>query len=204
MISGFNTSAQVLVRSVAEHMEILVAIIDDHALAKAFEITKTPEDANKFWKSHISNNKLRPRIKSVWMEFFRGDRDAAKFFGNWGNASYDELCAISHPSFLGCGYAMLATKSVPDDGWPGMLGDRSLSSIGTIQTYISYFFPLILAIGEFPFISSPNQHEISICYDDKAELHQHIHKGRSVLGSLVLSLHFEPNLKYIYPAENIS
>jgi hypothetical protein len=204
MISGFNTSAQVLVRSAAEHMEVLVAIIDDRAVAKAFETTKTPEDANRFWKSYISNNKLRPRIKSVWMEFFGGDRGPAKAFANWGSAFYDELCAISHPSFFGCGGAMLSTKSVLYDGWPAMLGDRSLSSIGTIQTYISYFFPLILAIGDFPFIPSSNQNEISISYDNKAELHQHIHKGRSVLGSLIVSLNFEPNFEYILPDENVS
>jgi len=136
MLFGFDAAARTQVRTIAEHVELLIAILDDPALGIEFCKTREASAANKFWKTYLSKHKIRPRIKEVWLKFFRGDHDPAKWFANWGNNGYSDLSAIVHPSFMGCVHAVLPAKAkYTDEKWLGLWGDRSLSSIGTIETY---------------------------------------------------------------------
>lgn len=200
MLLGFDASAQTQVRSTTEHMEVMVAILDDPAMATEFCKSRDVRSANKFWKAYLSKQKIRPRIKAVWMKFFSDDHSAAKWFANWGNSDYPELSAIAHPSFMGCVHAVLPAKvNCSDEAWLGVWGDRSLTSIGTTRTYISFLFPLILAIDGFPFGKKTKLFAKPRRYSPDNELHRHVKYGRSVLGSLVLSLNSESNVPYIYP-----
>lgn len=81
----------------------------------------------------------------------------------------------------------------------GVWGDRSLSSIGTIETYISFLFPLVLVLGDFPFGKKTKHFGRARRYVATNELHKHIKCGRTVLASLVLSLNKTTNHPYIYP-----
>ena len=63
ILLGFDTSARSLLRSVGEHMELLVAIINEPQLADDFRKTDTPEEANKFWKSHLGYGGIRKKIR---------------------------------------------------------------------------------------------------------------------------------------------
>ncbi len=253
MLLGFDAGAKTLVRSTTEHMEVMAAILDDPTMGIEFCKSRDEITANKFWKAYLSKHKVRPRIKNIWLKFFRGEHDAAKFFANWGSNDYPQLSAIAHPSFMGCVHAVIPAKaSYSDEKWLGMWGDKSLASIGTVQTclsplirrakenrmlsiscvadpsaqaiaatplkelrfssdlrrqgdryavqtYISGLFPLILAIGDFPFGKRTKLFGRPRRYSPANELHKHIKQGRTVLGSLVLSLNAESNHPLIYP-----
>ena len=200
MLLGFDAAARTQVRSTSEHMEILIAILDDPAMGIEFCKTRDAAAANKFWKAYLSKHKICPRIKEVWLKFFRGEHSAARWFANWGSSEYSELSAIAHPSFMGCVHSVLPAKATyTDENWLGMWGDRSLSSIGTIETYISFLFPAVLAIGDFPFGKKTKLFGKPRRYFATNEMHKHVKHGRSVLGSLVLSLNKTSNHPYIYP-----
>ena len=138
MLLGFDAGAKTLVRSTTEHMEVMAAILDDPTMGIEFCKSRDEITANKFWKAYLSKHKVRPRIKNIWLKFFRGEHDAAKFFANWGSNDYPQLSAIAHPSFMGCVHAVIPAKaSYSDEKWLGMWGDKSLASIGTVQTCLS-------------------------------------------------------------------
>ena len=53
--AGFDTQANILLRSTGEYFEVLTAIFHDPALATEFTEADTPEKTNKFWKKHLSS-----------------------------------------------------------------------------------------------------------------------------------------------------
>lgn len=200
MLLGFDAAARTQVRTTSEHVELLIAILDDPAMGAEFCKTRDEVAANKFWKAYLSKHKIRPRIKDVWLKFFRGDHAPAKWFANWGSNGYSELSAIAHPSFMGCVHAVLPAKAeYTDENWLGLWGDRSLSSIGTIETYLSFLFPLVLALRDFPFGKKTRHFRRPCRYNATNEFHRHVKYGRDVLTSLVLSLNNEGSHQYIYP-----
>ena len=113
--------------------------------------------------------------------------------------------AIAHPSMFGCINATLTWKAeVTDESWLGFLGDRSLASIETIRTYLSLLFPMFLIVGDFPFGKKFSPYMKPRRYQAKNELHRHVRHGRSVLGSLILSLSHEPNLDLVFPKDTVT
>ena len=64
---GFDGSARTLMRSIAEYIEVLVAILDDPALAAEFVTSDTPETSNRFYFSHLEHFSLaRNRLGIPW------------------------------------------------------------------------------------------------------------------------------------------
>ncbi len=200
MLLGFDAAARTQVRSTTEHMEVLIAILDDPQMGIEFCKTRDATASNKFWKAYLSKHKIRPRVKEVWLRFFRGEHGPAKWFANWGSSEYSELSAIAHPSFMGCVHSVLPAKAkYTDEIWSGMWGDRSLSSIGTIEIYISFLFAVIIAVSDFPFGKRTKYFGRPRRYSAANEIHKHVKHGRSVLTSLVLSLNSNDSHPYIYP-----
>lgn len=197
---GFDSSARTLMRSISEYMQVLVAIIDDPALAAKFVTADTPETSNAFYFQHLARGKLHKRIRNAWGRFFQSADDAADFFAEQQRELGRVLSGTAHPSFAGGHLA--ATQFIqtgPDENWLGHWGAKSNMSILTISIYTSCFMPLVLLGTAFPFEGFDDWLSNSIAYDPADEFHRHVKVGRSVLASLILSLSKESNIPFIYP-----
>jgi hypothetical protein len=196
---GFDNSARTLLRSIAEYMQVLVAIIDDPALGGEFVKADTPESANEFYFRHLARGKLRKRMLAAWARFFRSEEGSARFFADQPLDLGLVLSGTAHPSFAG-GFlsAMHFIEAAPNENWLGHWGAKSNLSVPTISIYTSGFMPLLL-LSKFPFEGYGEWLSMPIEYDASDEMHRHVAKGRGVLASLILSLSKESNIPHIFP-----
>jgi len=198
---GFDGSARTLLRSVAEYMHVLVALIDDPALGGEFIAAETPETANAFYFRQLARGKLHTRLEVAWARFFKSSGDAAKWFADQQRRQGNLLSGTAHPSFAGGTQAVMGfIETQLDENWLGHWGAKSNMSVMTIALYADCVLPLLL-LTDFPFegFNAPIMRPIS--YDTSNEMHRHVRLGRSVLASLVLSLNTESNHPYIYPPD---
>lgn len=204
IILGYDTSARTILRSVAEYMEVFVAILHDPSFAVAFNASDTPEEAQRFWEQHLRGGKIRRRVTAAWLDFFGDGQDgSATWFANWGRGSQTILSGICHPSSAGGLFAAVPQKVRYDnENWLGIWGDKADISCETIYIYAQYLFPILLLSRHFPFQGWEGH--ISRTYDENEELHRHIHIGRDVLASVILSLGKDTNAPHLFPEMDMS
>lgn len=196
---GYDSSARALLRSTNEYVNVLVALIDDPALASEFVTAETPETANAFYYRQLARGKLHRRIEAAWAEFFKSSDDAAKWFANQQRWQGSVLSGTSHPSFAGGTQALTGfIEAEPDETWLGHWGAKSNMSVLTISLYADCIFPLLL-LSDFPFEGFDDALAHPVEYDPSDEMHRHVRLGRSVLASMVLSLSKESNIPHIFP-----
>lgn len=196
---GFDGAARTLLRSTAEYMQVLVAIIDDPSLAAEFTTADTPETANAFYFRQLARGKLHKRIKVAWTRFFGSPDGAAEFFASQQQDLGQLLAGTAHPSFAGGHQAVMGfIESEPGENWLGHWGAKSNMSVLTISIYTNCFMPLLL-LSNFPFEGFDAWLQKPIDYDASDEMHRHVKAGRSVLASLILSLSMESNAPHIFP-----
>lgn len=197
---GFDGSARTLVRSILEYIQLLVAILDDPPFATVFVTADTPEASNDFYFRYVARGKLSKRVEDAWARFFSSSIDAAKFFANQQRDFGALLSGTAHPSYAAGYFAMLDfIPAEPEESWLGHWGAKTNWSVLTINIYANCFLPLLL-LSSFPFEGYDRWLSEDIVYDPTNEMHRHVKSGRSVLGSLVLSLSDESNSPYIFPA----
>lgn len=196
---GFDGSARTLLRSIVEYMQVLVVIIDDPALATEFVKADTPETSNEFYFGHVARGKLQRRYKAAWARFGQADNDFAEFFASQQAELGQLLAGTSHPSFAGGTLtAMQFIESHPEEHWLGHWGAKSNMSVLTVGIYTSSILPLLL-FSDFPFSGFEAWLSRPAAFDPANELHRHVRTGRSVLGSLIMSLSKESNIPHIFP-----
>lgn len=207
ILKGFDVSAQSLLRSTAEYMEVFVAILGDPSIADEFSKTVTPEAANDFWNKHLTRGGLRKKVRSAWGEIFKDskDQDAAEWFANWGNSYQKRLSALLHPSFAGGMFTAIPFKSrYKNESWLGAWGDKSEGSCRTIEIYMTYAFPMVMLGREYPFGGYDKfMSDGCVKYNSDDHLHKHVKVGRNILASLVLSI-FLPNNEHLFPKIDLS
>jgi hypothetical protein len=196
---GFDNSARTLLRSIAEYMQVLVAIIDDSALAAEFVKADTPETSNKFYFDYLARQKLNRRVLAAWTRFFGSKDGAASFFAHQQRELAQVLAGTAHPSFAGGFLSVLHfIEAEEGESWLGHWGAKSNLSVLTISIFTTCFMPLLL-LSKFPFEGYDDRLSLPIPYDPTDEMHRHVEKGRSVLASLILSLSKESNIPHIFP-----
>lgn len=196
---GFDGSARTLMRSIAEYIQLLVALLDDPALAAEFVTADTPETSNDFYFRHLARGKLHKRVEAAWARFFSTADNAAQFFADQHRQFGKVLSGTTHPSFAGGFLSVLDfIEAEPGEIWLGHWGAKSNLSIATIHIYTNSILPLLL-LSHFPFESYEHWLDKQIVYDPTNEMHRHVKLGRVVLSSLVLSLSKESNFPYIFP-----
>lgn len=181
ILLGFDTSARTILRSTAEYMEVLVAILHDPTFSKEFVTSDTPEKAKIFWEKHLRSKKIRKKIKAAWHDFFCEEKEIALWLADWGNNSMAQLSALLHPSFAGGLFTLIPLQAVySDENWLGIWGEKSDMSVQTICIYTSFMFPILLLGREFPFTGFEQYMGYSITYDENDELHRHVKVGRDI------------------------
>lgn len=208
ILIGFDTSARTLLRSTAEYMELMVAILDEPLLAAEFIKSDTPESALKFWREHLSRGGIRKKMYAAWQKFFLTDEnhDDAVWWANWGASANNLLSGMSHPSYAGGVFTAIPLKDkYIEENWLGVWGDKSSASVDTIYMYASFLFPILLLQHEFPF----RDFEAwmgggGVLYDETNEMHKHVKCGREILGSLILSLGKDTNVPHVFPETDMS
>jgi len=192
ILLGFDTSARIILRSVAEYSKLLVALLQDPLLADEFAKTDVPEKAKKFWENFPKKN-IEEKLRASWLKFFgHANRDDANWGFNWGGAHEDWFgisSSITHPSVFGAVSAAipLSTK-YSDENWSGIWGDKAEVSVWTIYASVVYMFPLCLFNHGFPFEGFDNHMGSIIRFDKSSEHHRHVKYGRDILSTLILSI----------------
>lgn len=196
---GFDGSARTLLRSITEYVHVLVALIDDPALAREFVAADTPETANAFYFRQLARGKLHKRLEAAWAGFFQSSGDAAKWFADQQRLQGTLLSGTAHPSFAGGTQAVMGfIEATPEENWLGQWGAKSNMSVATIALYADCFLPLVL-LSDYPFVGFDAVSAQPIAYDPDDEMHRHVKLGRQVLASLILSLNTASNISHIYP-----
>src|SRR4029079_754576 len=196
VIAGFDTSARTILRSLAEDLEVLVAVIHNPDFSNEFVTSDSPEGAQKFWKTHLRGGKIRRRVTAAWNDFFAYAKDdgAAQWFANWGRGANLMLSGLAHPSFAGGLFAVIPLKEKhTDEAWLGVWGDKAEFSVDTIFILLQHIFPVLLLGRKFPFDISQPHFSTPRIYDEQKELHRHVHIGRDMLASLILAISSEEN-----------
>lgn len=207
VLIGFDTSARTILRSLAEYLEVLVALIHQPAFADDFVQTDTPEHAQKFWENHLRGGGIRKRVTAAWNEFFGSKKrnGTAEWFANWGRNAVPMLSGLAHPSLAGGLFTAIPLKSqYKADSWPGFFGDKAESSVDTIFILLQFVFPVLLLTRTFPFGMAMPQFRSPRTYNENDELHRHVHIGRDVLASVILSLSKESNAQHVFPEIDMS
>jgi hypothetical protein len=208
IILGFDTSARTLLRSTAEYMELLVAILNEPKLSSEFAKSDTPAEAKKFWEAHLASGKIRRKMHSAWAKLLDREEsgDAAQWFADWGYSSNDILSAMIHPSIGGGMFTLIPSKIKyePEENWLGILGDKSESSVGTIHIYASFMFAILILHRDFPFNGYNKYFQVKMRYNDNDEMHRHVKIGRDILAGLILSLGTDNNRPHLFPEIDMS
>ena len=183
ILLGFDNAANAILRSVSEHMELLVAVLDDPSLSKAFRKTRTPAQANEFWNAQLARGGLRRRVTKAWQNFFGPTTvDHADWFARWGRNHYQALSGTTHPSFTGSYFSVVPVKSqYKTENWLGIWGDRSDGSAHTVWVYIKFMLPIVLLHHGFPFQGFDKHFGKKIKYSSQKSLHRHVRLGKQVL-----------------------
>jgi hypothetical protein len=56
VLVGFDTSARTVLRSLSEYLKVLVGLVRQPDLSDALVMSDSPEDAQRFWQTHLSSN----------------------------------------------------------------------------------------------------------------------------------------------------
>ncbi|QFY59755.1 hypothetical protein FZ934_04505 [Rhizobium grahamii] len=211
VLAGFDGSARTIVRSVAEYMEVLVAVVHEPAFADEFVKSDTPEASQLFWQTHLRGGKLRRRITAAWADFFKTiaaheRQPITETFANWGRGSNPILSGSTHPSFVGGLFAAIPLKGkYRDENWLGTWGDKADFSVNTIYIITQFMFPILLLGSKFPFgIVRGGDTEPFPAYNQHDEFHRHVRTGRDILASLIISLCQETNRPFVFPEFDLS
>ena len=140
ILLGFDTEAKTILRSTAEYMELLVAILSDPSLSDEFSNTDTPARAKQFWEKQLRSKRIRKKIRAAWCKQFPNKefRETVEWFADWGSSSNAVLSALAHPSLEGGMFTAVPLKqSYDDDGDRGTSDEDGLTSqvgIGSVTT----------------------------------------------------------------------
>ena len=204
ILLGFDTQARTLLRSTAEYMEVLVAVIDDPPFASEFLKSDSPATAKTFWEQHLRSGRIARRVRAAWRGFATGDtaedEATALWFAAWGGQWTEQLSSLTHPSTGAC-LLTINPPSVKPHGepWLGHWGDKADFSAETVYIYAANLFPLLVVDRKFPFEGFEAALAEPMPYDPAIEDHRHVKLGRDVLGSLILSLGKPDNARHVFP-----
>ncbi len=205
ILLGFDTSGRTLLRSTAEYLEVLVAIIDDPPFAAEFLKSESPATAKTFWEQHLRSGRVRKRVRRAWRTFAGEDKSAegeaaVLWFSEWGNQWTENLSSLTHPSLGACLLTIEPPRSKRhEEAWLGHWGDKAEFSTETIYIFSAHLFPLLVCSRSFPFDGFDAFLAEPIPYDETVEDHRHVKLGRDVLGSLILSLGLPNNRGHVFP-----
>lgn len=141
-ISGFDTPARALLRTLVEAIFLCLAVLDDDALAQSFVKAQEDQDIKNFWHMQASPKKLHERIidleKNIGLEATMIEK-----LVTWRREEYEILSQSAHLSYL----AAFITTNTPDLEQSdilkiGIFGQASSASHRTIfyaATTIWYF-----------------------------------------------------------------
>jgi hypothetical protein len=206
ILLGFDTSARTILRSSAEYMDVLVALLHDPSLAEHFVLSDTPEGAKEFWQEHLRSGRIRRRVRAAWHDFFQTSPQdqIVNSIANWTLESQELLSGLLHPSVAGGIFTAIPLKTIHvEENWLGLWGDKADMSVETISMYVHFMWPILLLSRGFPFEGFDGWMSEPIPYDKTNELHRHVKLGRDILASFVLSIGSESN-SHIFPEIDMS
>jgi hypothetical protein len=188
VVSGFDVSAKILMRSVTEYADILFLLIVDPERVADYTGVESFKEANAFWHTWIKGWKARRRALEGLAQ------------GNTSSAWWRELEAYqkqeeevmslsSHGAYIAAYRASFPVLSLGETttpaGWAGYLGTVTPASVRTLE-YVAYALLPIYASQGFPF--HQREEKGSVLVASESRLADPIERRRRVLFGLIQHL----------------
>lgn len=187
VLSGFDSNAKSTARQLCEHLDLLRATIDDHALAIEFSQAQTLEDERAFWFKHVSKNKLERRVVSYRAKMFRLTDNALEKFSEWRKEEKLVFSTASHPSKIGSYIRMVSgSKASFLQGISGAVDDGSVRTLYYVCFELLEFiafhpgFKFLARYSSIP--SKPGAKKIMKMFDEEAD---YLDRMSPYVGSLI-------------------
>ena len=187
VLSGLDSSARAILRSLDEHLIACIVLLHDRDMAEMFQNAQNIDDANKFWYEKLRTKALRKRLNQIEKEL-GFDQESSRELREWRQEEIKIQSQSLHPAFVSSAIAIRAIcASDLDSCRTSILGCASASSEKTLNyacksiwyfSRLGFLFLFNELNGKPPYIELKK--------DD--EMYQMVLIGRDVLSKL--------NLKY--------
>lgn len=187
VLSGLDSSARAILRSLDEHLMACIVLLHDRDMAEMFYKAQGIDDANKFWYENLRTKTLSNRLTQIEKELGL-DQEYSKSLREWRQDEIKVQSQSLHPAFIS---SMMATRPIcasdPDSNKISLLGSASALSERTLNYACKsiWYFSRLGFLFLFNKLNG-NPPYIELKKDD--EMYQMVLIGRDVLSKL--------NLKY--------
>lgn len=187
VLSGLDSSARAILRSLDEHLIACIVLLHDRDMAEMFHNAQDINDANRFWYEKLRTKDLSKRLTQIEKEL-GFDQESSRELREWKQEETKIQSQSLHPAFISSAIAIRPIcASDPDSCRTSILGCASALSERTLNyacksiwyfSRLGFLFLFNELNGKPPYIELKK--------DD--EMYQMVLIGRDVLSKL--------NLKY--------
>ncbi len=168
-LSGLDTPAKAVLRSLIEALSVLVVCMDDPALAKRFQDAKEPKEARTLWHSELSPKRLAEKIDRA-VSSLELDTEVHTEMKNWLSQESELTSQTVHVSFIAAAYTC---KSLHPDKMMrnSIFGSPTLFSVRTMAQSCKTLF--MLSRIAFRFMAHPASGRVApLILDNGNETHR--------------------------------
>lgn len=183
VLSGLDTPARAIARTLDEHLCACIAFLHDRKLAERFQQCQSKDEAAQFWYENLNTKAIRKHLNAV--ERTVGLEPIVSVdMRAWRSNEIDWFSQAIHPSYLGAALTTLTMSAEnPDKHGPAFLGLASACSDRTLN----FACKSIWYFACFGFMMLFNEHDSQppiIRVNKEDEMHQLVVVGRYVIQRL--------------------
>ncbi len=134
VLSGLDSSAKIILRTLTEILNVCMAIINDPLLASEFCSVQDFKKAKEFWHRELSPKKQRELLESIELSFLGLGESDTNDLREWRKEESTVSSQFVHPTYLG---AAICASPPSIEGHlyqkSGILGTPSCFSIRTLS-----------------------------------------------------------------------
>lgn len=183
VLSGLDSSARAMLRTLDEHLMVCIVLLHDRNLADSFQQAQDDKAANDFWYKHLNTKALKKHLNKIEGELGIYPHESEEL-RDWREDEIKIYSQAVPPSFV---TASLAVRTVcvsdPNEFGISILGRASAAS----ECTLNYACKTIWYFSRLGFLFLFNEHNGKPPYielNKEDEMHQIVVIGRDVLTDL--------------------
>ena len=183
VLSGLDSSARAILRSLDEHLMACIVLLHDRDLANAFQRAQDIQDASEFWYRNLKTKALNKRLNKIERELDLA-AETSQEIREWREEEIKTYSQDIHPSYVAAALAMKTIcASKPNEHGISILGRASAASERTLN----YACKTIWYFSRLGFLFLFNEYNelppyIELVKED--EMHQMVVIGSDVINEL--------------------
>jgi len=183
VLSGLDSPARAILRSLDEHLTACIVLLHDRDLANAFQRAQDLQDASEFWHKNLTTKAINKRLNKIEMELGL-DAESSQEIREWRKEEIKTYSQAIHPSYVSAALAMKTMcASEPNTHRISILGRASALSERTLN-YACKIIWYFSRLGFLFLFNKYNEFPPFIELDKEDEMHQMVVIGRDVINEL--------------------